>query len=110
MASLVDFTILDSIIGDDQNIRQELFEAFLESSSKCLTCLHDAFSAHDSTSWRKQAHALKGLCFDFGAGDLGNLCKHAEKNCEATEEEKQAMLVKIAHDLALVQKEIHARM
>lgn len=102
----VNFDNLREITGADAEIEGELFRVFLDSSTECLEGLRTACGSGDETSWRKVAHAFKGICFNLGAAPLGELCKHAQDDCRATLEEKMEMISAMEKEFARVRDAI----
>lgn len=102
MAEPVDFSKLRGMLGDDQALLNELFIAFQFSADLCLSGLQTSFHKNDSESWRKHAHALKGLALDFGAMPLGAFCDAAEKDHMLPNSDKHLMLLNIETEYAQV--------
>lgn len=97
-AAPVNLANLREITGGDTEIEQELFRIFLESSAECLAALSGACGAEQAESWRKQAHALKGISYNLGAQTLGDLCKIAQDEPHMGESDKQALLQAIRQE------------
>jgi HPt (histidine-containing phosphotransfer) domain-containing protein len=104
--SAVNFDNLRSITGGDAAMEAELFHVFLDSSRTCLAALQASCAAGDETAWKKEAHAFKGICFNLGAGPLGQLCKTAQDDYRATPDEKKVMLAAMEQELAQVRQAI----
>ena len=79
----------------DVEMEKELFKVFISSSEEAITSLEANISPETSETWRKQAHALKGISLSLGAEKLGDLCKKAQENFQNTAEEKAKMLADI---------------
>lgn len=92
MSSPVDLTNLREITDGDTQMENELFREFLSASDSYVVGLASLTSANQNEEWRKTAHAFKGISFNLGANHLGELCKKAQENNTASEQEKLAML------------------
>lgn len=90
--NIVDLTNLREATDGDQELEQELFQEFAESSTELITELENADS---NDAWAKTSHALKGISINLGAGQLGAYCKIAQESAEESEETKSELLNKI---------------
>lgn len=89
----VDLDNLREITDGDAELEAEFFDEFRSSANEVLSVLDPV--ANDNETWRKAAHALKGIAMNLGAYPLGELGKQAQEKCEAPSEEKQTMLAEI---------------
>lgn len=87
----VDLTNLRDLIDGDAEMEQMLLEEFLSSSKESMDEL--AANQHDGEheTWRKAAHALKGLAYNLGAEPLGVLSSKAQNEYAATESVKHTL-------------------
>ncbi|MCD8563387.1 MAG: Hpt domain-containing protein [Alphaproteobacteria bacterium] len=99
----VDLDNLRAATDGDKELEQELFEEFIHQAEILLQEL-EAFSGTetDNESWRKTAHAFKGIALNLGAEPLGVLCKIGQEECEAPPERKQEILRGIKSEYAKV--------
>ncbi len=97
---------LRAITGGDAALESELFRSFLTSAEECLAGLRTASAENNEAAWKAQAHALKGVCFNVGAGPLAELCKAAQNDYRALPEEKQKMLQAIESEWLRVEQVI----
>lgn len=72
--SVLDISILQELIGDDQAVTNELLQGYLESSSHQTTRLMAAWQQHDLNEIEMLAHKLKSSSRSVGALKLGELC------------------------------------
>lgn len=98
MKPAVDLTNLIEMIGDDPAMLNDLFREFISSFENGYAMLDKNSKDEDQETWRTQAHALKGICFNLGAEALGELCKQAQNSKEAPIEEKKQLLASIHHE------------
>lgn len=103
MEPAVNFDNLRLITGGDVALESELLMAFITSATECFTELRIAQEQNNETAWKSHAHAFKGLCFNLGAGPLGQLCKKAQDDYLAPGSEKQEMLKVIEEEFIRVQ-------
>ncbi|MCB1538790.1 MAG: Hpt domain-containing protein [Rhodospirillales bacterium] len=99
----VDLSPLREMTGTDAALETELFEAFYEGAIACIAGLEGATAPEDAQTWRKHAHALKGISRNLGAMPLGELAFEAQEKCEAGADEKVRMLAGIKAEYALVE-------
>ena len=88
MSTPVNLLNLREMTGDDKEMEKELFQVFIDSAETCLKDLAVSTTPQTAETWRKQAHALKGISLSLGAEKLGDLCKQAQESFEADSEEK----------------------
>lgn len=92
MTSPVDLTNLRSMTDGDKEMEQALFEEFFTSFEAGLDVLKANCADSAAETWRKQAHALKGIALNLGAAQLGELCKKAQESHTTPEQEKTVLL------------------
>lgn len=73
------FENLTLITGGDPALEVDLLETFLLTSREYIDRLHIANDTNDPEEWKKEAHGLKGGCYNLGADDLGKICEQAQK-------------------------------
>lgn len=95
MSDIVNLDNLRALTDGDVDTELELFDLFYESSAECLAALKACLETGEGEIWRKQAHALKGIALGLGAQELGDLCKQAQDQWEASLDTKQKMLAEI---------------
>ena len=98
----VSFNNLREITDGDRAIEAALFVDFITSSNVCIEGLQAAIVSSDQLTWRKHAHAFKGISFSLGALPLGRLCQAAEEGCANPWVEKQELLLTIRQELQRV--------
>ena len=92
----VDLANLRDMIGNDKELESELFEEYRSSSESILDELDNYCQQEsDNESWKKAAHALKGIAYNLGANKLGELCKEAQDAYTLPANEKKMLLEKI---------------
>ncbi len=104
MSEPVDLTNLRSITDGDRDMEQALFEEFVSSFEAGIAELQSNVTDSVSESWRKNAHALKGIAVNLGAFRLGDLCKKAQEEFSSTQENKSDMAGRIQEEYILVKK------
>jgi len=108
MNAPVNLANLREITGGDPEIEKELFQVFLDSAESCLSELAACCIPEAAEKWRTQAHALKGISYNLGAEQLGDLCKKAQTEANAPDNEKQAILNAITAAFSDVRNFLHA--
>lgn len=106
----VDFENLHAIAGGDRSAAITLLQACLESLEDCMMRLRAACAAGDESQWRQQAHALKGVCLNVGAGTFGALSNQAQIDWRASTAEKKVMLAALEGEYISVQRAISHEM
>ncbi len=85
----------------------ELFDVFLQSSTKHLTGLTELWRARDLEKLQKEAHAFKSGARTLGAVRLGNACWSLEELCSSgTEAGVEDLVEKIRAEYQLLVAEI----
>jgi HPt (histidine-containing phosphotransfer) domain-containing protein len=105
----IDLDNLRKITDGDAEMEAELFQIFLDSSAACMQKLRAATAMESAEIWYTQTHAMKGICFNLGAGPLGQLCKDAQESSKATAEEKLTMLTTMEKELQRVKDALTER-
>lgn len=95
MTNCVDLTNLRAATDGDVELERELFDEYVSSSVGLIAQLEEA---PDNESWRKAAHALKGISGNLGAMPLANLCKEGQEISDSTSPEKAALLAQIKEE------------
>src|ERR1700691_5364208 len=104
MPGPVDLKNLHEMTGNDAGMEKELFAELISSFDEGSNSLATAVSGSDNESWRKNAHALKGIALNLGANHLGELCKKAQENSNADSRLKEIMLTDIKKEYEEVKK------
>ncbi|HXZ68250.1 MAG TPA: Hpt domain-containing protein [Alphaproteobacteria bacterium] len=91
----VDLKNLREMTDGDPEMEKELFAEFISSFENELAQLHASQADGASETWRRRAHALKGIAFNLGAMQLGNLCKRAQEAPQSNPETKAELLKRI---------------
>lgn len=102
MTQPVDLTNLREITDGDKEMESELFKEFINTSDSYIVSLGNMLDADKNELWRTTTHAFKGLALNLGAANLGALCKNAQENNTASQQDKTAMLEAIRHEYAAV--------
>jgi HPt (histidine-containing phosphotransfer) domain-containing protein len=102
MSQPVNLENLREITGGDREIEAELFKMFLDTATECLTGLTQALQTGSDEAWRKQAHAFKGISYNLGAENLGELCRQAQDAASASVADKTLLLAKLQDELTQV--------
>ena len=100
----LDLSRLREMVGDDDDLIQDLLRSFLESSLLNLEALATAITSGDAPAARMAAHSLKGAAGNFGAETLR--CAAAELEHRAQDgslEGAGEMLAKIRQAFAAVE-------
>jgi HPt (histidine-containing phosphotransfer) domain-containing protein len=85
-----------------------LFQEFFSSATELLSQLSHAVQTNNSDGWRTAAHALKGTSYNLGAKLLGDYCKTAQEQNNASRDEKQEILENINSEYGRVRAYIKA--
>src|SRR5437870_1695181 len=110
MSAAVNLDNLRDMTGGDAEIERELFEVFFDSSEECLAALQSNCEDAGQDSWRKQAHAWKGISLNLGAEQLSKLCKIAQENFTAPAEEKLRMIAELQKEYEQVKEFLHSQL
>lgn len=92
MATPVDLTALREITDGDPELERELFQVFFASAETCIIALDASTGVDTQETWRKQAHAFKGIALNIGAQELGAWCKKAQDASSESAQHKHALL------------------
>ena len=104
MTHPVNLTNLREMTGGDKEMEKELFEVFIHSSKESIDVLAASLTPETSETWRRQAHALKGISLSLGAEKLGELCKNAQESFQALKADKEKMLSDLKNEHVIVEK------
>lgn len=74
----IDFTRIQETSGGDIEFEQELFAAYLEDCAERLGRLEAARAAGDDTTFRREAHTIKGASANVGTTRLHELAHDLE--------------------------------
>ncbi len=77
LTGAVNFTYLNSYVGDDQGIVAEVLDIFEQQAEIWLKLFR--LDAPDE-AWRDAAHTMKGAALGVGATELASACSDAELN------------------------------
>ena len=91
----VDLKNLREMTDGDPEMERELFAEFISSFESELAQLRANQADSASETWRRRAHALKGIAFNLGAMRLGELCKQAQETPPSNPEAKADLLTNI---------------
>lgn len=79
MAEVVlDLSVLESMFGDDEELRGAILEEFKHSSIPYMAELDEAMASSDVDGVKSLAHKLKSSSRTVGASPLGDLCEYLE--------------------------------
>lgn len=95
MNAPVDLTNLRSMTDGDGEMEKALFEEFFSSFEAGIASLQTNIGDVAAETWRKEAHALKGIALNLGAMELGGLCKKAQEEPHANANAKGRLLENI---------------
>src|SRR5262245_56591445 len=70
------------ITGGDPVLEIDLLETFLTTSREYIAKLHAANESDDVPAWSREAHGMKGGCFNIGAEYLGEMCLVAQRQAQ----------------------------
>lgn len=98
----VDLTDLRTMTDGDRELEMALFQEFFSAIEEGIHAMSRSIADGANETWRATAHALKGSAYNIGALAMGELCKYAQDNPDATGEEKTALLEKISEEYTLV--------
>lgn len=107
MSKPVDLENLRSMTDGDADMEKVLFEEFFSCFDTAMVNMQDSCSEDKAESWRKDAHALKGISMNLGANHLGELCKKAQDEYTASTDSKNTMLKNIQDEYAVVREFIN---
>lgn len=88
----VDLSCLRELTNGDAELERQLFAEYIRAGEGFIKILAQSLEEAQSESWRKAAHAFKGLSLNLGAESLGNLCKDAQINHTTDAASKARML------------------
>lgn len=103
----IDFNLLHGLTGGNAQLEQELLKIFLESADECLAGLRLSLAQDEAAGWKQHAHAFKGICLNLGANNLGILCRQAQEDYRAPQDNKRTLLHAIETEMERVVSEIN---
>lgn len=78
MESPLDFSALESMFGDDEELRDAILHEFAGSAQPYITELDDALGDRSAEGVRSLAHKLKSSSRTVGASVLADVCEALE--------------------------------
>ncbi len=78
-------TALQDLVGEDQELMQELVQTYLEGSDPLIKQLKQAVAQSDAQQIQYAAHSLKSSSASLGAEKLAEYCKQLEAKGRASE-------------------------
>ncbi len=106
--SLIDWEVARKSTFGEEDLLQEVLEAFLEELPRLLTSLEQSLSTEDMHESRRFAHTIKGNLRTLGAAPV-DMAQELETACaESRGEDARALLSTLRPDLIRVEKEITA--
>lgn len=103
----IDLTHLRMFTDGDAEEEKTLYGIFMRNADESITRMEESLSKHDSESWRKAAHRLKGASGNLGAKSLYELCAEAEKASAHPQDAWAGYMQAISQELARVREFIH---
>lgn len=82
---LFDVSVLEELVGDDQEIVREFLEEFRRSANELAETLHNALAAGQAREAGNAAHKLKSAARSVGALELGERCADIERRTREEE-------------------------
>lgn len=79
--SLLDVSVLEALVGNDQETVREFLADYLSSATRLVGEMHSAMAAGDTQHIRAIAHKLKSSSRSVGALALGDTCAELENFC-----------------------------
>jgi HPt (histidine-containing phosphotransfer) domain-containing protein len=76
----LDLSVLESMFGDDADLRAAILEEFANSATPYMEELDAAVASQSLEGVKSLAHKLKSSSRTVGAVALGNLCEALEKS------------------------------
>ncbi len=99
---MIDLTNFRRITGGNKDLEKELFNEFIQSSTSLLQTLKTDINNQDHESWKKNAHALKGIALNLGAHSLAEIAK---KGMEMNNEDNSEK-INLLNDLETSHKDV----
>ncbi len=88
----VDLTNMREMTGGDAALENMLFGEFFKSAESCIGGMADTHQTLHHETFRKNAHAFKGIALNIGANQLSALCKEAQDGCALPASDKSVLL------------------
>lgn len=105
LSGAIDFGYLETYLGGDRGIVDEVLGLFLEQAEMWPRLL----DPHGETgAWRDGAHTLKGSALGIGARQVASICEEAELAAASPAAEKAALKHRLDHALELARADIAA--
>jgi len=104
MSEPVDLKNLREMTDGDKEMEKSLFQEFFSSFEDGIKALKASLGDIAAETWRKNAHALKGISLNLGANKLGELCKSAQEKNTSPQDAKKSLLAEIEWEYAEVKK------
>lgn len=80
MSSPLDFSVLESMFGDDEALRHAILEEFASSAKAYVIELDTALAARSAEGVQSLAHKLKSSSRTVGASQLAEVCEVLENS------------------------------
>ena len=74
----LDLSVLESMFGDDEELRNAILEEFATSATPYMAELDAALASRSADGVRSLAHKLKSSSRTVGASQLGDVCEALE--------------------------------
>ncbi|MBA4749804.1 MAG: Hpt domain-containing protein [Alphaproteobacteria bacterium] len=108
METPVNLDNLREMTDGDRELEEALFQEFFSSAAELLSQLTQAVQTNNTEGWRAAAHALKGTSYNLGAKKLGDYCKIAQEQNDASRNTKEEILQNISSEYERVRAYIDA--
>ncbi len=102
----LDVNVLRRLVGDDEDIVQELLQDFAASSQQIGVSMRDAQHAQAAERMRQLSHQLKSAARSVGALRLGQLCEACEAACAQPGQPSSEPLNEVLQELQAVQHQL----
>jgi len=86
----------DRTAGQGVTFLSNYVDLFLQDTASRLDSLEASFEKHDLDTLRRECHALKGACLEFGVVRMGRYC---DELCDSAEDEKLDQAPQLLHNL-----------
>ncbi len=80
MSQPVDLSLLESMFGDDAELRSAILQEFVKSADAYVDELEGALSSRQSDGLKSLAHKLKSSARTIGAEPLASICEVIERS------------------------------
>ena len=82
MDNIIDLSNFLEVVGDDLDLKKELFDEFISVSEANLAAMEIAITLSDQAGWQKNVHLLKGSSQNLGAVTLASYASKAENELD----------------------------